>query len=160
PPPSLAPTRRPLRRLVVGKKLYFVAVVVVTNELQKLRSGAGLAADQDLLAAGFFELGDVLALLIEQVMGAFVLYAHFETLGVLAVDGELQETHHLDGHALAGLDVAGAGAVRTFLVDAAFERRADALAGHRNQAELRHPQDFRAGAIAFHGLAESAFDAA
>src|SRR5207302_3001357 len=79
---------------------------------------------------------------------------------VLAVRRQLQETHDVDAHALAGLDLAGPQAMRTILVDAALERRPDALAGHLDDAELGNPQDLGAGAVAFDGVAQGFFHAA
>src|SRR5205085_9729119 len=55
---------------------------------------------------------------------------------------------------------AAADAVRAILIDAAFERRPDALAGHLDDAELRNAQDFRAGPVTLHGVAHRFFDAA
>ena len=46
------------------------------------------------------------------------------------------------------LDLAGAAAVRAILVDAALQRRPDALPRHLDDAELRDPQDLGPGPVA------------
>ncbi len=57
---------------------------------------------------------------------------------VIAVGGELDHAHHVDAHAFARLHLASAEAVGAVLINAALERRADALARHLDDAKLRN----------------------
>ena len=110
--------------------------------------------------APFFQAVDLLALAVEQVAGDVVLHADLNAIDVLAVGGQLQHTHDVNAHALGGLDLAGAVAMRAVLVDAALERRTDALPGHLDQAELRDLENLRPRSIALDGVAQGALHVA
>src|SRR5262249_8058241 len=131
--------------LVVGQELDLVVVVVQADELQALRRRPRLPGHGHLDGAHLLQLGDLLALLVEQVVGHVVGDPDLDAVDVLVVGGQLEHAHDVDGHALTGLDLAGAQAVGAVLVDAALQGRPDALAGHLGQAEPRGLEDLGAG---------------
>src|SRR5262245_55303065 len=88
------------------------------------------------------------------------MHAHLHALHLFAMSSKLQQTHHIDAHAFASLYLAGAAAIGAVLIDAALERRANALPRHLDEPELRNAQDLGTSAIAPDGLAEGALDIA
>src|SRR5436309_1848495 len=72
------------------------------------------------------------------------MHARLDPNNVLAVSRQLQHPHDVDAHALAGLDLSRAVAMRTILVNTPFERRSDPLPGHLDDAELRDLEDLSA----------------
>src|SRR4051812_19650173 len=118
---------------------------VLAEELHVFGGDADLAADKDGLAADFLELGDLAAFAVEQIERDLLVDADFDAGRIVAVGGELQKAHDLDRDRFAGLDLAGAFAMRAFGEDAALERGTDALARHLDDAELADAQDLRAG---------------
>src|SRR5260370_15742818 len=128
-----APSRRAW--LFVRHELDLVIVVVVTGEFQELRRSRRRAGYGHQDVAGGFQAGDLLALAVLQVKGHILIDANLDLVNALFMSGQLQEPHHVDRHALAGLHLAGGAAMGAVLVDAALEGRADALARHFNDAE-------------------------
>src|SRR5262249_35563158 len=141
-----APRSPPLwSRLLKRQELDFVVVVVVADEIERLRRNVEGRGDGHLDLARLFQARDLLALPVEQIAGDVLVDAHLNALDVLAVSSQLEEAHDVDTHAFARLDLAGAPAVWAILVDASFERGPDALAGHLDESELRDAQDLGAG---------------
>src|SRR5262249_44858194 len=136
------------RRLLAGQGLDLVVVVVVADERQQLRRSHGVAGDVYVGGGGLLQEGDRLARAILEVVGHVLVDPDVDAVDVGPVHRQLQHAHHVDAHALGRLDLAGAGAVRAVLVDAALQRRPDALAGHLDDAELRDLEDLGAGPVA------------
>src|SRR5262249_22817721 len=76
----------------------------------------------------------------------------------LLVRGQLEHARHVDAHALDRLDVPRADAVRAVLVDAALQRRPDALPSHLDDAELRDLEHLGPGAVALDRVAQRLLD--
>ena len=74
--------------------------------------------------------------------------------------GQLQHPHHVDAHAFASLDLTGAFAMRTIVIDAALQRRPNTLPRHLDNAERGDLEDFGSGPIALDGVAHGSLDSA
>src|SRR5262249_30374438 len=127
---------------------------------QHFRRSVADAGDTDLNVCSLFQATDFLALLVEQVVGHVLGDADLDGVDAFAVGGELDHAHDIDAHAFSRLDLAAADAMRAVLVDAALERRADALARHLDDAEGRDFENLGAGSVALDGFAHRSLDAA
>src|SRR5260370_42511085 len=119
----------------LGHEFHLAVVVIKAREFQRFRSKTRGPGDGDLNLARLFELGDFLALLIEQVVGDLLGDADLNALNVFAMGGQLQHPHDVDAHAFASLDLTGAFAMRTIVVDAALQRRPNTLRVQLDNAE-------------------------
>src|SRR5437773_11059218 len=144
----------------LGHEFHLAVVVIKAREFQRFWSKTRGPGDGDLNLARLFELRDFLAFLIEQVVGDLLGDADLDALNIFAVGGQLQHPHHVDAHAFASLDLTGAFAMRTIVVNAALQRRPNTLPRHLDNAEWPNFENLGSGPIALDGFAHGSLDAA
>ncbi len=137
---------------------HFVAVGIEALDRQVL--GGSVLDDADLDRHVAFDLhpDDLLPLAVVQVGGDFRVDGDRDPADLLAVGGQGQQPHDVDGHALGRLDDPRAGAVGAVLVDRSLQAGSDPLASHLDEAEGAHAEDLGACAIALDGLAQGTLD--
>src|SRR5262249_51448412 len=115
--------------LVGGGRLwewpYFVTARIVTFNLQVFRRRVIDEADLDHHVAIGFKLGDLLPFAIAQVSRHVGMHRDHHPADLVAMRGQRQKSHHIDGHALRGLGNARAAAVPAVLVDRTFKAGAN-----------------------------------
>ena len=104
-----------------------------------------------------FDLGDFLALFVQQERGHFHRNLAQHRRGVVLHRLFLDDAQDLERRAFGVADVAGAAAARAGDRRALAQRRFQALAAHFHQAELADRAELHAGAVLAQGIAQAAF---
>ena len=125
-----------------------------------LAADGRIGVDQDDDAEALLQRAQVGALLVEQIERDLGARAHHEIVGRALEQHFLERAQQLQRDRRHRAHVAGAAAMRAFLGRAFQHARADALARHFQQAEMRDVTDLDARAVVPQAFLEPALDRA
>ena len=142
---------------VAAQGVFLQAHLVVAHATQDVVRGvqSGVRHEHDAHTRTLFHGTQIVALFVHEERRHFHRQLR-DDLGRAVLAGLFaDEAQHRQRQAFDAADGAKAVAARALHVGAFFQRRAQALAGHFQQAEARDAADLDAGAVLLHGIAET-----
>ena len=133
-----------------------LVVAHATQDVVRCVEG-GVRHQHDANARTLFHGPQVVALFVHEERRHFHRQLRDDLGGAVLAGLFADETQHRQRQAFHTTDGAEAVAAWALHVGAFFQRRAQALAGHFQQAEARDAANLDAGAVLLHGIAEAVF---
>ena len=144
---------------MAAQRVFLQTHLVVAHATQDVVRGieGRVRHQNDANARTLFHSTQVVALFVHEERRHFHGQLRDDLGGTVLAGLFADETQHRQRQAFDTTDGAEAVAARALHVGAFFQRRAQALAGHFQQAEARDAANLDAGAVLLHGIAEAVF---